>query len=151
MRAHRAKGREESRETLREVLAPMRDELARYQYADSRKTAKREVDGPLPLDDLEQVIAIRSAASGLRAWRRLLIDRRLRRVYGDHWVDLCRDYPSASSVSSWLAASLNQHRADGEQTIDPAAALIHRTYWRPQERGRDALARELRLISRGGL
>jgi hypothetical protein len=152
VRQERAKRREAARLAFEAAVLPLRDRLARYRYTAARETAQREPEGPAHLSDLEDLIIIWRATDGLPSWRRFLIERRLRFIYGNGLVDLVRDYPSASesasdaTMSSFFAASVS----GVEPPDQPTASLLHRTYSQPPSaRKGKALAKHLSLLAKG--
>jgi hypothetical protein len=140
----RAAQAEAARRAVRQAVAPLLDELARYEYLTDRPEPKRTSERS-HMDDHAAVVRIRSAAAELPAWRRALVDRRCRRVFGYYWTDLARDYPSASndpgagSVGAWFASSVRGvHPTAGRGPLD---GLLHRAYCQPPG---DALLKDLR-------
>jgi hypothetical protein len=152
VRQERAKRREQARLALEAAVVPLRDRLARYRYTVARETAARQPEGPAHLSDLEDLITVWRATSGLPAWRRFLVERRLRKIYGNGMVDLVRDYPTAPSESA-SNASLTAFFASSVSGVEPkdqpTASLIHRTYSQPPSAGRGKpLTRHLSLLAR---
>lgn len=149
VRRAKAERADASRLAVRECVAPLLAELARYQYVGLER-AKREAETS-HMDDHAHVVAIRSAAADLPGWRRWLVDRRCRRVFGDYWTDLARDYPSVGretggTLTAWFAASVAESkRPPGARPVD---GLMHRAY--SQQSGHtlvDRLRRELRRLA----
>lgn len=146
VRQRRAERREAARLNLRQTVGALLDELARYQYQAGRPAPKRDDQHAHP-EDHAAVVAIRAAAEDLPAWRRALIDRRSRRVFGAYWTDLARDYPSqldggSGSFTAQLAAHF--HGRGG----DPLDSLIHRAYAHPPGHPTQTdLRRELRRLA----
>lgn len=147
VRRARAERRETARLAVADTAAPLVRELTRYRFQRENGKPRRD-NANAHLDDLGKVMALRKAAANLSWWRRWLVDRRCRRVFGDYWADLARDYPSdrpagESEFSTWLAASMSdRHRGD------PRESLIHRTYAAPPaDPLAGKLARELRLLA----
>lgn len=128
VRRARAERREAARLAVRERVAPLLAELARYEYLrppEPRRSAERS-----HMDDHAAVMSIRRAAADLPPWRRWLVDRRCRRVFGAYWTDLARDYPSAKSegnesFSAWFAASVRDRREGDPSPLD---GLMQRAY-----------------------
>lgn len=148
VRRRRAERREAAREAVTAAVAPLLVELGRYRYQVRRPEPKRagEQADLAHLEDHAQLVTIRTAAADLPGWRRWLVDRRCRRIFGNYWNDLARDYPTrtdADTLTAWLAVSMN----DGASG-DPRQSLIHRTYAEPPGHALGAeLARELRRLS----
>jgi hypothetical protein len=67
------------------------------------------------MDDHTAVVSIRTAASNLPLWRRWLIERRCRRVFGE-WTRLAIEFPTKPSgdetVAAWLSPAI-EHSDDG--------------------------------------
>ena len=101
------------------------------------------------LEDHTEVVRIRAAAADLPGWRRWLVDRRCRRVFGSTWTDLAIDYPtnpevSSDSVSAWLASA----GRSPEQGADADFGLLHRAWCElPGHPTQDQLAGELRKLA----
>src|SRR5687768_8138741 len=115
---------EAARLSVKEVVQPLLSELGRYEYI---RLPKAKRNGVLAaLEDHTQVVQVRSAAEGLRWWRRALVKRRCRRVFGRYWVDLAEDFPTKDSTLSFLASALKDDQVrDGETPTD---GLIHHAY-----------------------
>lgn len=146
----RAERREAARMAVAAEVKPLLIELARYEYQRGRDTTKREAEGPMYLEDHSAVVRIRAAASDLSWPRRQLVDHRCRRVFGDYWVNLARDYPTeprsdGDTVTSFFAASLRKGEDLGG---DPREAMMHRAYSRPPgDKAQRTLRRELRRLA----
>lgn len=152
VRKARAERREASRLAVRAAVEPLLQELTRYIYADARITPKRDTD-QTHLEDFAHVLRVRAAARDLPAWRRALVDRRCRHIFGPYWVDLARDYPTSADAdpsSATFAARLgsSMSRASSEREA-PASSLFHRTYATPpSKRPGKRLTRELELLAK---
>ena len=149
VRRSRAERHEEARQGLKKAVSPLREELIRYRNQTKRTSTKRG-DDYSHLEDHERLVAVRTAAADLPAWRRRLIDRRCRRVFGDYWTNLARRYPSEhgggkGSFVSLLSASSGDNGED-----DSRESLIHRTFASPPTSPLGAqLDRQLRLLAAG--
>lgn len=129
VRRARAERREAARRAVSAAVSPVLDEVARYEYL--RPPEPKRTLEQSHMDDHARLVIVRRAAADLPAWRRWLIDRRCRRVFGHYWTDLARDYPSAldsdsGSLTSWLAASTRDYRASAGR--GPVDGLLHRAY-----------------------
>ena len=100
------------------------------------------------MDDHAVVARLLRAAEPLTWWRRRLVARRCRRIFGSYWTDLAIDYPSngavdeTGSVAAWFAAAMK-----GQEPQGPLDALMHRAYCElPPHKLLDGLCRELRLL-----
>lgn len=100
------------------------------------------------MDDHQHVVATLGAAADLPAWRRRLVDRRCRRVFGAYWCDLARDYPSAGetgggSLTAWLASSMQDHHGAEDPRTSPTSRLCDPA----RESVQNELRRELRHLA----
>ncbi len=149
VRRARAERREAARLAVAAVVKPLQLELARYTYAAGQRTSSKRDNEAAHMDDHRHVVAILGAAPDLPAWRRRLVDRRCRRVFGAYWCDLARDYPSAGetgggSLTAWLASSMQDHHG----AEDPRSSHLHRAYATPPGSPvQDELRRELRRLA----
>lgn len=144
----RAERREAARVALAARVAPLIDDLARYRFRRSRPKPLREPD-LAEFDDHATVVGIRAAAADLPPWRRRLVDRRLRAVFGTTWTDLAIDYPTKpdanESRGAWLAVALEN--SETPDTV-PDYGLLHRAYSaRPGDPSQDELTRALRRLA----
>ncbi len=148
-RRARAERADASRRALAAVVGPLRSDLRKYQLGMNRGLQR----GPATaqLDDHRLVSGILAASSDLPWWRRRLVERRCRRVFGDHWTDLARDWPyDPSSVGAALGPSLMAGIRAGKngQSAAPVAGLIHRAYTNaPGHVLLQQLDRQLRLLA----
>lgn len=127
VRSARAERREAARLAVAAAVEPLRVALARYQYLSPRE-AKR-TNEQSHLDDHAKAVRVLRAAGELPWWRRRLVERRCRMVFGDYWTNLALDFPSASednSLGSWLAASVRDSIV--KEGAGPLDGLLHRTY-----------------------
>lgn len=149
VRRSRAERADAAMQRIRAIVEPLLDALSRYEYV--RPPEPRRIAERSHMDDHAAVVRIRHAAADLPLWRRALVDRRCRRVFGDYWTNLAIDYPNASSdeagasFSAWLAASVRGRQEDDPGPVD---GLIHRAYSEPAGRPvQNDLRRELRRLS----
>jgi hypothetical protein len=158
VRQERAKRREAARVELATLARPLRDRVARYRFAAEESAARfpgrtmREPGGPIESVDFDDVIAILRAIEPFPWWRRALVERRLRKIYGNGLVEVVRGYPISSDkpgeagMSTWLRVSV----AGIEWKDSPTESLMHRTLSQPPSpHVGKALARQLELLSRG--
>lgn len=147
-RRDRAERREAARVEVRDCVAEVENQLARYLYTGG--TAPRTMDGPMLTEDLQHVIRIRRAAHELPNWRRAAIDFRLGRIFGRGWVLLARDYPSQYPDDGEAALTTSMAGLfKGYNMPDPRHSMIHRIYATPVGGGdAKALRKELRRLAR---
>lgn len=152
VRRAKAERADAARRAVRAEAEKLLRALARYRYTEGRPTPAR--GNTAEADDHAAVVRIRNAATDLPAWRRWLVDRRCRRVFGDYWTDLAIDYPSdlesgAGTFIAHLNERLRAKRADGRgNQSTPADSLIHRAYSElPGHPALDELRRELRHLA----
>lgn len=151
VRQQRAARRELARHILRQAVAPLLDELARYEYLRRDNAKARRSGEAADMEDHARVVAIRAAATDLLGWRRALVDRRCGLVFGEYWTNLARDYPTKAaagpgSLGAWFAAAVSDH--DRKPGAGPRDGLMHRAYSRPPGDPLQAeLRRELRRLA----
>jgi hypothetical protein len=157
-RQERAKRRETARIQLSDAVRPIQHQLARYTFAAEQSAAEfpgrtmRDEGGPVETRDFDDVIAIIRAVEPLPWWRKALINRRLRKIWGNGLVEIVRDYPVTSDkpgeagFAIWMRTSV----AGVEWKDSPTDALLHRTFAKPPSPyvGK-ALARQLNLLAKG--
>lgn len=144
VRRARAERAEASRLAVKGIVEPLLNKLARYEFIDGKPNRTMDTSD---LDDHATVVKIRAAAGGLPSWRRALVDRRCRRVFGRYWVDLADGFPSSDSLHSWFAAAVkdDQVKLGGL----PTDGLMHRAYMEPAGGSlQRQLRRELRRLAR---
>lgn len=117
-------------------------ELARYEFVRSDEPKRSRARAHL--DDRIKASEIILAAAPLPWWRRSLVERRVRRVFGDYWTSLAIDYPSTDasdtgSFAAFLASSIRE--ANGDQRPGQFDGLMQRAY---STRAGDPLLRVLR-------
>lgn len=149
VKQERAKRRENARVALDAVVQPLIERLSRYRYSTGRTEAARDGGASLDLGDLSSVIAIRRAASPLRAWQRAAVDRRLRTIYGGWMVETAKDFPASNNtpdsaaLGAFFGAALNAGNGAVDR-LSPEHALITKTYSKPpSQAGGNALHKQL--------
>ncbi|WP_139177036.1 hypothetical protein [Geodermatophilus siccatus] len=138
-----------ARAEVRAAVQPVRQELALW----ARQGIREREPGQPVATDAEAVTKILSVMLDLPAWRRTLVRRRLRRLFGGTWVNYLELFPydADNPMNTMIRASAYEHRVGGptgEGTL-LTAGLVHQTLsldvfggW-PAQR----LDRELRRLS----
>ena len=97
-----------ARRAVREAVRPVRQEVVRWERQGS---SDRKPGLAVPADP-EAVSAVLDALPDLPAWRRWLIRRRLRRLFGALWIEHLEVFPY-NPQTTMLSALLRQERDQG--------------------------------------
>jgi hypothetical protein len=97
-----------ARRAVREAVRPVRQEVVRW---DRQGLSDRKPGLAVPADP-EAVSAVLDALPDLPAWRRPLMRRRLRRLFGALWIEHLEVFPY-NRQTTMLNAMLRQHRDEG--------------------------------------
>jgi hypothetical protein len=97
-----------ARRAVREAVRPVRQEVARW---DRQGASNRKPRLAVPADP-EAVSAVLDALPDLPAWRRWLVQRRLRRLFGTLWIEHLEVLPY-NPETTMLSALLRQERDEG--------------------------------------
>lgn len=137
------------RAAVRTAVRPLRQELSLWAY---QGIVERE-RGRASARDAEVVSAILAVVDDLPAWRRPLVRRRLRRLFGHTWVRYSELWPydPDNPMNTLIRAAVYEHRVGGP-TGEGAlltSGLVHRTLSGDVFGGRPAkrLDGELRRLS----
>lgn len=152
VRKARAERADAARLAVRDLVAPILGELRRYEYVSPAEPAR--TPNRIHSEDHVRVSSILQTASNLPPWRRRLVERRCRRVFGEYWTDLAIEYPGggandANPMTAWIVRSAKDQ--DGFATTTergPLKALMQRAY--SERAGHPLLAdlrRELRRLA----
>lgn len=113
-----------ARKAVREAVRPVRQEVARW----GRQGHTRREPDLADYTDPETVSAVLAAMPDLPAWRRRLMRRRLRRLFGALWVEHLEVFPYSPDTTMISAMFYQGHDAGPK---GPARLLtdgeVHRT------------------------
>jgi hypothetical protein len=147
VRQARARRREDARQELAQIAAEMRLTLSQYRALQDRARPHDDERARLPKqpNTADQLAAGRvlQAASGLGWFRRWLVKRRCRRIFGRFWTDRAELFLAADSevsVGPAVFAGLNHHPFRSGNAAAAVSQRLHRAYAAPP---RDPLQAEL--------
>jgi hypothetical protein len=134
---------------VRAAVRPVRQELVLW----ARQGIGEREPGRAEAMDAQVVSAVLAALPDLPAWRRRLIRRRLRRLFGPTWITHLEVFPydADNPMDALIRAAAHEHRVGGPtgEGVLLTQGLVHETLPLRVFGGRPAqrLDRELRRLS----
>jgi len=148
-RTERAKRRDAAKVALREAVEPLQDHLSRYRFNPDAPSGRR-VDVLMP-EDLGNVQRVLKIIGPLPWLRRLVIKRRMRRIWGRSLVQQAVEYPTSPTEEGAFLSLLTAQVGGSIPIVDVRTGNLAHDYFsgrRDDDTGRQ-LARELRRLARG--
>jgi hypothetical protein len=145
----RAERELEARAAVRSAVRPLRQELALW----ARQGITDREPGQAAAADAEAISAIQTALPDLPAWRRRLVHRRLRRLFGSTWLWYLELFPCGpdNPMDTLIRAAAYEHRVGGPsgEGVLLTGGMVHRTLSMQVFGGKPGqrLERELRRLS----
>jgi hypothetical protein len=99
-----------ARKTIRDAVRPLRQELARYH----RDGHTNRAQGVAAVEDAAAASAVLSALPDLPVWRRRLMRRRMRRLFGTLWLKHLELFPydDADPMGTVMRATVRESQLD---------------------------------------